>query len=283
MKKKNQVALLLLCGWLLAALPALGATEQRIFDQAGLLSVQEEQTLAQEITQFQQDTGMDFVLVTSNQAHGQVTQQTIADDFYDQGGFGLDEEKSGVCYYVDLYERELYVSTTGKMKDYLTDARIQGALDASQPRMTRGDYAGGASAMVEAVTRYIRAGIPEGQYQYDVLTGQRLTARHKALTSNELLLNLLIGAVVALVFGLGVARRYQLKGTTYQYDMRANTSLNMTDQDDQFLRSATTQMRRPDPPQGGGSGGGGGFGGGGGSGVHVGSSGTSHGGGGRSF
>lgn len=119
---------------------------------------------------------MDFVILTSSESHDGSAQQ-VADEYYDQGGFGLDEENSGILYYIDMDDRYHYLSTTGVMQDYLTDARIENAIDEVTRYLSAGAYAQGASQMISIVRQYIRDGIPEGQYRYDVVTGQRLTAR----------------------------------------------------------------------------------------------------------
>ena len=282
-KMRKSLAAFLCCILCVMAACALagGTTSQRIFDQANLLTPAQEDSLETAIAQFQQDTGMDFVLVTTNKPHEGVSVQTIADDYYDKYGFGMDEEHSGVLYYIDMYEREHYLSTTGKMIDIMTDQRIDSAINSVQPDLTAGDYPDAVSSMLSILRQNIKKGIPEGQYQYDILTGKQLTRRHKALTMNEIWISLLIAAAVGGVFALIVSRRYQLKGSTYRYQLEGNTAMELTHTQDQFLRSATTQARKPDPRSGGGIGGGG-FGGGG-SGVHIGSSGTSHGGGGGKF
>ncbi|MEA5015359.1 MAG: TPM domain-containing protein [Candidatus Limiplasma sp.] len=282
MKMKKILSALLLLAVVLGSALALasGAADgRRIFDQADLLTSSQEASLDDAIAQFQQDTGMDFVLVTTDQPHENVSSQTIADDYYDRYGFGLDEENSGILYYIDMYEREHYLSTTGKMIDIMTDERTDSAIASVQPYLTSGDYAGGVSSMLSILTRNIRSGIPEGQYRYDVITGERLTARHKALTVNEIWVSLLIAVALGGLFALITSRRYQLKGSTYRYELQSNSAMELTDSDDQYLRSTTTQTRKPDNRSGGGFGGGGG----GGSGVHIGSSGTSHGGGGGKF
>jgi uncharacterized protein len=282
-KMRKTLSALLFCALVLASACALAtgaATGQRVFDQADLLTPAQEDSIETAIAQFQQDTGMDFVLVTTRTAHEGVSQQTIADDYYDKYGFGLDEEHSGVLYYIDMYEREHYLSTTGKMIDIMTDQRIDSAINSVQPDLTAGDYADAVSSMLSILRQNIKKGIPEGQFQYDVITGQQLTPRHKALTVNEILISLGIAAAIGGVFALIVSRRYQLKGSTYRYQLESNSAMELTDTQDQFLRSATTQARKPDPRSGGGFGGGG-FGGG--SGVHIGSSGSSHGGGGGKF
>lgn len=265
--------LILSCLWVGAAL----ASEDRVFDRAGLFTASEIQELEQEIQSFQEATGMDFVILTSSESHDGSAQQ-VADEYYDQGGFGLDEEKSGILYYIDMDDRYHYLSTTGAMIDYMTDARIENAIDEVTRYLSAGAYAQGASQMISIVRQYVRAGIPEGQYRYDVVTGQRLTARHKALTKNEIILALVIGFVVCLIYVACVRSRYSLKGSTYHYSYQDNGAMKLTDQEDTYLRTTTTRVRKPDPPENTGS-----HGGGGGSGVHTSSSGTSHGGGGGHF
>ena len=164
------------------------------------------------------------------------------------------------------------------MIDYMTDARIENAIDEVTRYLSAGAYAQGASQMISIVRQYVRAGIPEGQYRYDVVTGQRLTARHKALTKNEIILALVIGFAVCLIYVACVRSRYSLKGSTYHYSYQDNGAMKLTDQEDTYLRTTTTRVRKPDPPENTGS-----HGGGGGSGVHTSSSGTSHGGGGGHF
>ena len=220
---------------------------------------------------------MDFVILTSSESHDGSAQQ-VADEYYDQGGFGLDEENSGILYYIDMDDRYHYLSTTGAMIDYMTDARIENAIDEVTRYLSAGAYAQGASQMISIVRQYIRDGIPEGQYRYDVVTGQRLTARHKALTKNEIILALVIGFAVCLIYVACVRSRYSLKGSTYHYSYQDNVAMKLTDQEDTYLRTTTTRVRKPDPPENTDS-----HGGGGGSGVHTSSSGTSHGGGGGHF
>lgn len=276
MKKTGIIAftlcLCLLCGGALAA-------QERIFDRAELFSSGEKAAIAQQIADFQQETGMDFVIVTSDESHGDTSQQTIADEFYERGGFGLDEENSGILYYIDMYDRYHYLSTTGAMIDYMTDERISEAIDSIGQALTTGQYADAAESMIQLILKDVKAGIPEGQYRYDVVTGQRLTARHKVLTTNEILLCAILGLVGCVAIVVTVQSRYKLKGSTYQYDYSANSDVRMTDRQDNYLRTTVTRTRKPDPPKDGG-----GFGGGsGGSGVHTSSSGTSHGGGGGHF
>ncbi len=281
-------AALLLCALTLAlCLPATAASAKtRIFDEAQLFSESEEAKIMVAIGQLQERTNMDYVIVTSDEPHEGADQQQIADAFYDNEkfGFGLDEENSGVLIYIDMYERQVYLSTTGVMIDVITDERLERVLDVIAPKLTSRQYAAGALAALEKIGQYFKANgdpdIPEGQFRYDVVTGQILTARHKALTSGEILLAAAVGAAVALIVGLCIRRSYKLKGSTYSYNYRNNSEMNLTQDRDEFLRTTTTRVPKAENNGGGGSGGG--FGGGG-SGVHSGGGGVSHGGGGRGF
>lgn len=271
----------LLCVLLCLCASAMAAS-QPIIDRADLFTPEEEARLEASIASFRQETGMDFVLVTSDENTG-ASQQKVADDLYDRGGYGLGENKSGILYYIDMYERIPYLSTAGDMIDYMTDERIEAAHEGSYSYLSSGRYAEAAQQMMNAVARYVKRGIPEGQYRYDVITGQRLTASHKALTSSEMFVCALIGLVAGLLFVMNVQGRYKLKGSTYEYAIRDKAHVKMTGQTDEYLRSTTTRSRKVKQPP---AGQGGGFSGGhsGGSGVHRSSSGVSHGGGaGRRF
>ena len=177
-----------------------------------------------------------------------------------------------------MYDRQEYISTTGAMIDYMTDARIEQALDASNPNLRAGRYADAAQAMLAKVKGFVKAGIPEGQYRYDVVTGQQLTARHRVLTPTEMLVGGILSLVIGLIFVGIVKSRYRLKGSTYHYEYATNADVNMTESRDDYLRTTVTRTRKAPPPSSGG-----GFGGGGGSGVHMSGGGVSHGGGGRGF
>lgn len=275
LKKRWAAALLLVLVALHAAALAAGA---RVYDMADLFSAQEEKELEEAIARFQEETGMDFVIVTSDEPVKDGEQHRAADEFYIRGDFGLGAEGSGALYYIDMYNRYHYLYTRGEMIDYLTGARIDAAIDGGKSLLAQGDYVGAALEMMDRVRGYLESGIPEGQYRYDILTGERLTARHKALTAMEILVCAVVGLAAGAALVIVVRRRYQLKGSTYSYSFRENCEVEITGRTDDYLRTTTTQARKPDPPR---SSGGGGHGGG--SGVHSSSGGGHHGGGGGHF
>lgn len=268
------LALALLLG---LALGSALAENARVFDRAGLLTSAQQDQVQQSAEAFEAAYGMSFVLLTSDEAHEGST-QAVADEFYTAGGFGPDEEHSGALYYIDLAQRTHWLSTTGAMIDYMTQERIENAIDRCAPLLTNGDYAAAALRMIDLLSQAVESGIPQDQYRYDVVTGQRLTARHKVITTGELAVCLGVAAMAGLMFVRAVTRRYRLKGSTYVYDFRGQSRVEITGRQDDYLRTTTVRTRKPDPPSGGGGGGGGR-----GSAVHTGSRGVSHGGGGGRF
>ena len=268
------LALALLLG---LALGSALAENARVFDRAGLLTSAQQDQVQQSAEAFEAAYGMSFVLLSSDEAH-EVSTQAVADEFCTAGGFGPHEDHSGALYYIDLAQRTHWLSTTGAMIDYMTQERIENAIDRCAPLLTNGDYAAAALRMIDLLSQAVESGIPQDQYRYDVVTGQRLTARHKVITTGELAVCLGVAAMAGLVFVRAVTRRYRLKGSTYVYDFRGQSRVEITGRQDDYLRTTTVRTRKPDPPSGGGGGGGGR-----GSAVHTGSRGVSHGGGGGRF
>lgn len=241
------LAVLLLCAF---GAQAAGAP---VVDEADLFTASEEAELEQLIAAFQEATGMDFVVYTTDAEHSS-SQMDIAAELYDRGGYGLGEENSGVIYYIDMYERIPTLVTTGAMIDYLTDERIEAAHNGVFDALASGYYADAAQQMIYTVADFVDSGIPEGQYQYDIITGQVLTARHNVLTGSELFVCALIGLVAAMLYVKSVQGSYNLKGSTYEYSFRENSDVTLTDAQDDYLRTTTTRTRRASSSSSSGSG-----------------------------
>lgn len=314
MKKLVGAVLVVLA--LLLPLSALAA--QHVYDNADIFTDAEELEISQAVETFISETGMDYAVLTVRRSLGGQTDHEMAREYYRSLGLGTGDDVTGALYMLNMFEenRYEYLYTDGKMIDYMTDARVELALDQSNPLLRQGLYKEGALAMLAAVRSFVAQGVPSNQFRYDVDTGQILSVnesadapswmgtvqqnlisnnpegewrynpetdtvyfvRFYALTPTEIL----IGAGICLLAGLGfmwaVSSRYKLKGSTYRYDYNANTDLTMTETTDQYLRTTVTRTRRAQSSGGGGRGGG--FsGGGGGSGVSSGGGG----GGGRGF
>lgn len=144
---------------------------QRVYDQAGLFSDTEEEELESELSAMWEETGMDVVLVTTEDAQGKTAEQ-YADDFFDENGFGEDGDSGGILYLIDMDNRELYISTYLEAIRLLTDERIDRMLDRGISRLGAGDFVGCAKQLLEDTWEYYRQGIVHNQYNQDRDTGE---------------------------------------------------------------------------------------------------------------
>ncbi|MCI8501704.1 MAG: TPM domain-containing protein [Oscillospiraceae bacterium] len=260
--------LLLILGTLNAA-----AAETRVVDDAGLLSTGEIEKLEGRIASLRQAyPGMDFVFVTTGDAQGKGT-QAYADDYFDENGYGAGGDDSGILFLIDMDNRNLGISTHADGIRYFTDERIESLLDDAYEFISDGDYYGTANAFLDGAKRYMEAGIPGNQYNYDTETGR--TDRYKSLTVLEIAVSLLIAAAVGAVCCIIVLVRYRGKAGKNSYPFREKSEMRLTRSEDIFLRQTVTTRRISTSSSGGGGSGR--------SSTHTSSSGRTHGGGTRRF
>ena len=264
---------------------SLGEGPQRVFDHAGLLTDAEIAMLEAEIASARTSMKMDLVVLTSEEAkytssdtQAEKIGMAFADDFYDQNGFGVGEDFSGLIYFIDMSNRMPIITTCGKMINYITDTRLEKILDDTWNHLSEGDFSGSVLSVVQNTVSFVKAGIPEGQFQYDTETGQITTPAYKVLTALEIVIAAGVAAVAGIILYASVHGTYQLKGSTYQYAVRQNSNVVITGSQDEFLRTTVTRMPNPRPPTT--LGGGTSFGGGRASGTHMSGGGRVHGGGG---
>lgn len=278
MVKKLLVLLLVLL------LPAAALASEQVIDDAGLFSADEITRMEAVIDRVESEHQVDLVVLTTRNVPTDYSEsmykvRNYADDFYDQGGFGMGEDFSGMLILLDMNNRVLWLSTGGVMIEYINDSREEAILDDAYNYLTSGRYGDAIIAALERTYRYMEKGREEGTFLYDEVTGKRLSGIYNALTTGEIGVAGAAAAGVALVFWLSISGSYHLAGSTYSYDRGANTSVALTRDDEAFVRQFSRRTLRNT----GSHGGSGGAGRSGGSGVHRSSSGRSHGGGGRRF
>lgn len=266
-------ALLLIC-----LLPVCALASSMVVDDANLFTSSEISEMERLITDIRDTYQVDVAVVTSSSVlYGDTTD--FADTYYENHGYGLGDDRSGLLYLIDMRNRQRWISTAGSMIDYINDRREEGLLDAGETEMQNGEYGASTIALLRQLQSYMKAGREEGSFRYDETTGKRLSGIYNVLTSGEALVAVLSGLGVALALWLTVTARYNLKGSTYRYQLDEHCTRKLTRDDEAFLNQTIVRTPRVQSSGGGGSG----FGGGGGSGVHTSSGGMSHGGGGRGF
>ncbi len=267
-----------------ASLWAAASSETRVFDDAGLFSRSEAAELEEAVAEVRDETGFDAAVMTTDDAQGKSARMYAADR-YDEIDLGVGSDRSGVLYLIDMDNRELYLLTTGKAIRIFTDDRIDAILDDAYGAVSDGDYAASAKTVLEDVIYYADKGIVSGQYNYDEETGR--ISVHRSVSAIEFLLALVVSAAVAGGAVMTVKRQYQMEvnpDQTANYNMayRSSAEFAMQPGNDRLLDTFVTTMVIANAVSHS-SGGGSGRPSSGRSTTFHGSSGRTHGGGGRKF
>jgi uncharacterized membrane protein YgcG len=123
--KKRLFSLILAAALLLsaAACAQSEADDTRVFDDIGLYTQEQADTLESAIRDFQKQTGYDFAIVIVTNALGYSDYQEMSDAVYQAFSLGMGMSRAAVVCSLDVYEDGtyyLYVSVYGELK-YLTD------------------------------------------------------------------------------------------------------------------------------------------------------------------
>lgn len=249
--------LLFLC--VLSVLPVFAedaeATEihdPRLVDMAGLLDADDAANLTALLDSLSEKLQFEVVVVTTNDLDGK-TPRDYADDYYDYHQYGYGKKHDGVLFlrYINGDSREVWISTTGEGIRAISEDDIQDIFD----RMSDDFYAG----------RYYGAFLT---YAEEV---ERLVEYHRSYKIIWVFVGLGCGLLVGLlVTGTMKASLKSVRTAHYAGNYVKDGSLKIDVARDIFLYRTITRVPRQTAERSGGS-------------SHSGSSGTSHGGGGRSM
>lgn len=251
--RKTILAVLLLC--ILSGMTVCAAVSDQIYDEAGLLSAGEAESLSASIDGLREKWDFNFIILSTNDAGGK-DEIEYADDFYYEKGYADNERKGGLTLFIDMDNRKVRVKTDGDVIYYLTDERIEDVIDAGYEALRNGEYYDCYMDMLAQAVVYFERGIPSNQYTYDEETGR--IKRYRSIQWYEALIALLVAAGAAGIAGVSVFGRYRLKWGQYTYDYKENGRLDLKRDSDRFINKSVTARRIPKNNGSGGSGGGGG-------------------------
>lgn len=242
--------------------------ESKIYvtDDAHLLSSKEVATLREDLSIVSEKWGCDIVVVTTDSTEGKTITQ-YADDFYDYNIY----EKDGVLLLIDMETRGWWISTKGTCIDAFTDAGID-YIGEKQivPCLKNGDYYKAFVKFKDNCDMFLKQA--EKGKPYD--TGHMPVTKGMIAMAGlvSLVTGLIIGAITLLVCASG---NKSVRSVDNAASYVVDGSLNLNLKNDEFVNKTVTRTRI-ERDSGSRSGGGG-------SSIHMGSSGTSHGGGGGHF
>lgn len=242
--------ILLLLGFLALFNPLkVLAASDTVDDQANLLSPEERTELSKQADAINQKIkGQVFILTTNTNT--EEPREFANTQLKDRVG----KDNNGALLLLDMNQREIYLSTSGNMIDYVTDKRRDRLLDDVEAAMKDGNYYQASADYLSNAKDFVDDGVPSGSYRIDEKTGK--VTYYKSITPLEFTIGLIVAAVAAIGFFISVRLRYQLKTGTYRYPYRQNAQLDLIERQDQLVNSFVTTRRIPKPSNNGGGGGG---------------------------
>ncbi len=279
-KFKHIIPLFLVMLAVFSVLTAFDKTGQKVFDNAHLLSDSEITKLTKECVSAAQATETDIIILTINKDGGK-SSMNYAEDFFMDHDFGYDTvHGDAVLLLINMDEREMWISTSGKAINYLSDARIDNIISNMRTYASSGSYAKACQVFVDKVESYITRGGTsvdsdgtDGDFytvnDYDSLSLRERIFLHFPI---KILIALAVAAIAILVMMYKAKSHMTVNGNTYIKD----NNFNILNRNDTYIRTTVTKHRI----QQNNGGHGGSFGGGS---SHSGSGGHSFGGGGGHF
>ncbi|MCL2244842.1 MAG: TPM domain-containing protein [Treponema sp.] len=116
-----KIKLFLLCLTFILILPA--SAQDRIVDNAGLLSTYQKQSLINLLTTISTKYNFDLVIVTEINI-GNASPRDYADDFFDYNGYGYGQDRDGCLFLQVTDSRDMYISTSGRGISILNDRAL---------------------------------------------------------------------------------------------------------------------------------------------------------------
>lgn len=238
------------------------APEERVYDNADVLTAEEEEALRAYIAECEAKVHVDIVLVTvSADMEGtgsswETAMRNYADDFYDHNNYGYNKvHGNGALLLDNWYEDQegSWLSTCGSVYDWFGDYEIDEVLDAVYYKVEDNPY--------EAYRAYV-----------SMVTGYMSDSESAVII--PWIAVILLPVVVALIFAFSHLHQKAAKDTTNSSTYVSGGSPAFHVRRDDFIRKnvVTRRIQTSSSSSGGRSGGGG---------SHRSSSGVRHGGGGR--
>ena len=242
--------------------PVTAFAQNRVVDNAGLLSPQQEENIRRMADSLSVKYNFDLVIVTERSI-GNARAMDYADDFFDYNGYGLGEDRDG-CVFLQVTEtRDYWFSTSGRGIELLTPTAY--------------------SKLQSDTVKYLSADSPYDAYMGFMLSWEEflyLDANwgrkynffyryNSVLTSLSWVVAFMIGFIVV---GFWKKEMNTALAQTQASGYIVTNSLKFNEKTDQFLYSQVTRSEKPNQTNSSGGGG-----------VHTGSSGRSHGGGGGRY
>lgn len=239
--------------------PSVNA-EEKIYDFANLYTESEEEELYKKVLEYVNSYNMDLAIVTIDK-NNKSSPMVYADDFYDYNSFGVGESRDGILFLIDMENREIYMSTTGKAIKMYNDYRINEAMNQVYQYMSDQNYSLGTNKYIDVISDYASRGLPSS------------SDSHRKMSIIEVIpWSIFIGIIITTIVMIILVKKNKLvrKATTAE-EYLDKDSVKIKSVSDVLISTNTVRTKIERDTSSGGSS------------THSGSSGSSHGGGGHGF
>lgn len=248
--------------------------ELKVYDYAQVLTPEEEEKLKEKSIEFTEKYNMDIIMVTVKY-HEKSTTKAYAQDFYDYNGFGVGNTHDGLIFVIDFNFNEksdFYISTTGEAIRMYDDYRINSILDSIDDEYYKNseDYFNMFLAFINASDKYASLGVPSSNSNTRIDSNGDLVYKTGIPWFKITLISLIISSAIVIFF---IMKNKMVRKSVNANEYLKKDSVVINNRSDKFITTHTTSVRINDSSSGGRVGG---------SSTSRGSSGVSHGGGGRS-
>lgn len=235
----------------LFAVSAYASNPINVVDNLGYLSDSEIAELQSRIDEIKSTYNLDTVIVITDNTNGK-SSMAYADDYYDYNDYGLDDKYSGLLMLINMQDREVWISTTGRAID-MYDKKNSNMVDRVSSPLSNGNYFDACNRFIDDIIRYA-----DTSYLNKVSSMLRYWPVY------------IIPLIISIAATLIISYSSKGKVTTTSRTYEEGGSFILSQNTDQYIRETTTRTKIQSQSSGG-------------SGTHRGSSGRSHGGGGGKF
>lgn len=246
MKKLVSVSILFATLFLLFGSSTVGAQEQRIYDDADLLTAKQVEALESQAEAYFDEWQTDFIIITTKDADDldiMVYMQNFAKELAEK--YNRKEDNMAV-FAIDMKTRDFYLGGYGLGEEYLDNERLDMLNQRVTPYLVEGNYYGAFETFFEKSDEYL--GVRPGVNPESIFLN----------TFFQLAVAVGLGGIIVFIMAYNSGGRVTVTSGTY---MDHNNS-KIVQKRDSYLRKTVTKRKKPSNNN---SGGGGGFGGGGGS------------------
>ncbi len=218
----------------------------RLVDDAGLLTSEEGNKLLVKLDEISERQRLDVAIVTKDSLGG-LSPAQLADDIFDDFGYGIGTGFDGILLLVSMEEKNWAISTHGYGKIVFTEAGQKFIVDSFIKDLGKGNYVKAFNRYAELCDDFITQARADKPYDSKNLP-------KKSLSSMWILFSLAGGAIIALI-STGMMKS-SLKTVSMQAAADSyvvQNSMNITNNQDLFLYNTVDRTAKPKKEESSGS------------------------------